>query len=102
METFGVMAFVLVMLLWSKVSRLERILRENNIRPGGTGSLGSQLQKKIGQSMAITLYEQEGSTTAVCKILDVDEQWAKVLRNEGKKTQRELLIRLSDVKQVKG
>lgn len=102
MESFGLMAFVFVILLWTKVGRLERTLRENHIRPGGTGDLGAQVRAKAGQTVAITLYESGGSTTTVCKVLDADEEWARVIRNEGKKNQRELLIRLADVKQVKG
>ena len=102
METFGMFAFVIVFFLWGKVSRLERTLRENNIRPGGTGSLGSQLRAKVGQRVMITLYEGGGTTITDCKVLDADEEWAHVLRNEGKWNQRELLIRLSDVKQIKG
>ena len=94
-------AFVIMFFLWSKVSRLERTLRENNIRPGGTGSLGSQLRAKVGQRVMITLYEGGGTTITDCKVLDADEEWAHVLRNEGKRNQRELLLRLSDVKQVK-
>ena len=101
METFGMFAFVIVFFLWGKVSRLERTLRENNIRPGGTGSLGSQLRAKVGQRVMITLYEGGGTTITDCKVLDADEEWAHVIRNEGKKNQRELLLRLSDVKQVK-
>lgn len=95
-------AFVIMFFLWSKVSRLERTLRENNIRPGGTGSLGSQLRAKVGQRVMITLYEGGGTTITDCKVLDADEEWAHVLRNEGKRNQRELLLRLSDVKQVRG
>lgn len=95
-------AFVIVFFLWGKVSRLERTLRENNIRPGGTGSLGSQLRAKVGQRVMITLYEGGGTTITDCKVLDADEEWAHVLRNEGKRNQRELLLRLSDVKQVRG
>jgi molybdenum-dependent DNA-binding transcriptional regulator ModE len=102
METFGMFAFVIVFFLWGKVSRLERTLRENNIRPGGTGSLGSQLRAKVGQRVMITLYEGGGTTITDCKVLDADEEWAHVLRNEGKRNQRELLLRLSDVKQVRG
>lgn len=102
METFGMFAFVIMFFLWSKVSRLERTLRENNIRPGGTGSLGSQLRAKVGQRVMITLYEGGGTTITDCKVLDADEEWAHVLRNEGKRNQRELLIRLGDVKQIKG
>ena len=101
METFGIMAFVLVMYLWSRVGRLERTLRENNIRPSGTSPLGGQIQKLVGQTVTIALYEAGGGTTTPCRVLDVDEEWARVLRNEGRKNQRELLIRLADIKQIK-
>ena len=63
--------------------------------------MGGQLRAKVGKTVDITLYESGGSTTTSCKVLDVDEEWARVLRNEGKKNQRELLIRLADVKQIK-
>ena len=101
MEYMGLLAFVFVLGLWGKVKRLERILRENNIRPGGTGSLGDQLGERVSQTLSITLYEGGEGTTTICKILDADEEWLHVLRNEGKKNQRELLIRLADVKQIK-
>ncbi len=101
MEYMGVVAFVFVLCLWDKVRRLERLLRENNIRPGGRAARSVQLRDKIGKTVDITLYEGEGSTTTTCRVLDVDEEWARILRNEGKKNQRELLIRLSDVKQIK-
>ena len=102
MDTFGLFAFVMVILLWGKVSRLERTLRENNIRPAGAGDLGGQLRARVGQSVTITLYEDGGGTATLCRVLDADEEWAHIIRNEGKKNQRELLIRLADVKQIKG
>lgn len=98
---FGMVAFAMVFVLWDKIRRLERILRINDIRPVGAGDLGGQLRARVGQSVTITLYEPDGSAT-LCRILDADEEWARILRNEGKKNQRELLIRLSDVKQIKG
>lgn len=99
METFGLFAFVMVMLLWGKVSRLERTLRENNIRLNGADP-GLRLRDRVGQTVTLTLYGDGAATD--CKILDMDEEWVHVLRNEGKKNQRELLIRLADVKQIKG
>ena len=33
MEVWGLFAFVVVFILWDKIRRLERILRENDIRP---------------------------------------------------------------------
>ena len=43
METWGLVVFAVVFLLWDKIRRLERILRENDIRRGGQGALAGQL-----------------------------------------------------------
>lgn len=102
MHALGVFAFIVSLVLMSRVKRLERILRENNIRSGGAGPLNDQLRNQIGETVNITLYEGGGSTTTPCRVLDVDEEWVHILRNEGKKNQREMLIRLGDIKQIKG
>lgn len=102
MGVFGLMGFVMAILALERVKRLERTLRENNIRSGAVGDLGIRLKDRVGETVTITLYGSEGSTTTVCRVVDADEEWARVVRNEGKKSQRELLIRLSDVKQIKG
>ena len=101
MEYFGMFAFIGIIFLYDKVRRLERILRDNGIRPGGRAARSVQLRDKIGKTVDITLYEGDGTTTTRCRVLDTDEEWAHVIRNEGKKNQRELLIRLGDMKQVK-
>lgn len=102
MDVFGMMAFALVFVLWSRVGRLERLLRENNIRPNGADTPSIRLRDKVGRTVELTMYEDGEGVTTSCKILDMDEEWLHVLRNEGKKNQRELLIRLADVKQIKG
>ena len=103
MEYFGLFAFIMAIGLYSKVHRLERILRDNGIRPGGTAGLGEQVRKQVGRTVELTLETSDGDIMGKqCKVLDADEEWAHVLRNEGKKNQRELLIRLGDVKQIKG
>ena len=38
----------------------------------------------------------------VCQVLDTDEEWTLVLADEGKKKEREMLIRLDSIKSVKG
>ena len=104
MEAFammGVLGFALAISALTKVQKVERILRENHIRPAWVTALGPRLREKVGQTIFITLNEGEGDSTTRCKVLDVDEEWAHVLRNEGKWNQRELLIRLEDVKQIK-
>ena len=55
MEYFGLFSFVMVLALYSKVHRLERILRDNGIRPGGTVGLGEQVRKQVGQTVMLTL-----------------------------------------------
>ena len=102
MEFFGMFAFIGIIFLYEKVKRLERVLRENGIRPGGTAGLGDQLRKQVGNTVTLTVEAGDGDLVGkVCRILDADEDWALVLANEGKKNQCEKLIRLDSVKQIK-
>ena len=102
MEFFGLFAFCMVIGLYAKVHRLERILRENNIGPGRLSGLGGQLKKQVGQTVELTLETSDGDLMGkACRVLDADESWALVLANEGKKDEREKLIRLDSVKQIK-
>ena len=102
MEYFGIFAFVFVLGLYGKIRRLERILRDNGIRPGGTAGLGDQVRKQVGKTVELTLETSDGDITGKqCRILDADEDWALVLAGEGKKKECEKLIRLDSVKQIK-
>ena len=102
MEYFGLFAFIMAIGLYSKVHRLERILRDNAIRPGGTAGLGEQVRKQVGRTVELTLETSDGDIMGKqCKVLDADETWALVLANEGKKNECEKLIRLDSVKQIK-
>ena len=102
MEYFGFFSFIMVLVLMGKVSRLERILRDNGIRPGGASGLGDQVRKQVGKTVTLTMETNDGDLMGkVCKVLDADEDWALVLANEGKKDQCEKLIRLDSVKQIK-
>ena len=102
MEYFGIFSFVMVLALYGKVHRLERILRDNGIRPGGTAGLGEQVRKQVGKTVELTLETSDGDITGKqCRILDADEDWALVLAGEGKKKECEKLIRLDSVKQIK-
>ena len=95
-------AFIGIIFLYEKVKRLERVLRENGIRPGGTAGLGDQLRKQVGNTVTLTVEAGDGDLVGKeCKILDADESWALVLANAGKKNECEKLIRLDSVKQIK-
>lgn len=98
---FGLLGFVFSCVLLSRVKRLERVLRENGIRPAGTVSLGNQLRERMGQTLIIDQYVDEEILGFTCKVLDVDEDWALILADEGKKKEREMLIRLDSIKQVR-
>ncbi len=102
MEYFGVFSFIMVLVLMGKVSRLERVLRENGITAKGAAGLGDQLGKQVGRTVELTLETADGDLVGKpCKVLDTDETWALVLANEGKKNECEKLIRLDSVKQIK-
>ena len=102
MEYFGVFYFVMVLVLMGKVSRLERILRENGLGAKRIAGLGEQVRKQVGQTVELTLETSDGDIMGKqCRILDADESWALVRANEGKKNECEKLIRLDSVKQIK-
>lgn len=105
MEFFGIFSFVMVLALMGKVRRLERILRENGIGAKGAEGLGNQLRKQVGQKVLLTLDTPDGdimgSMYSTCRVLDVDETWALILVNKGRKNECEKLIRLDSVKQIK-
>ena len=102
MEYFGVFSFIMVLVLMGKVSRLERILRDNGIGTVRAAGLGEQMRKQVGQTVTLTLEANDGDIMGKeCKILDADEDWALVLANTGKKNECEKLIRLDSVKQIK-
>ena len=90
MEYFGIFAFIMVCVLMGKVSRLERILRDNGLGSVRAAGLGEQMRKQVGNTVTLTVEAGDG-----------DEDWALVLANEGKKNECEKLIRLDSVKQIK-
>lgn len=101
MEFFGIFAFIMVLVLMGKMSRLERLLRENGIGSVRAAGLGEQVRKHIGRTVELTVEAGDFDVYGKeCKILDADEDWALVLANVGKKTECEKLIRLDSVKSI--
>ena len=94
---FGLAGFIMACIVLERVNRLERILRENGIRPAGSLSLARRLENSIGKTLTIFGEDGEG---VVCRVLDVDEDWALVLADEGKKKEREILLRLDSVENI--
>ena len=94
---FGMMGFVMACFAVSRIDRIERLLRESKIRSAGSLSLARQWEGSIGKTMTIFGGDGEG---VVCRVLDVDEDWVLVLADEGKKKEREMLIRLDSVENI--
>ena len=94
---FGLAGFIMACILFERVKRIERLLQENGIRPAGSLSLARRLENSIGKTMTIFGEDGEG---VVCRVLDVDEEWALVLADEGKKKEREMLLRLDSVENI--
>ena len=102
LNIFGMIAFVFAILLWGRVQRLEQLLRENGIRPAGTRDLSRRLAKLAGQTVTRSLYSDGWDVSGLtCRVLDADSAWLLVRADEGKKKERELLIRLDSVKGIK-
>ena len=67
-----------------------------------TRSGARRLAGMTGQTVDLTLYSDGWDMSGLtCRVLDTDEVWALVLADEGKKKEREMLIRLDSVKSVK-
>ena len=97
MAWFGLAGFIMACILFERVGRVERLLRENGIRSAGSLSLARRLENSIGKTLTVFGEDGEG---VVCRVLDVDEDWVLVLADEGKKKEREMLIRLDSVENI--
>lgn len=103
---FGFIAFVFVLTLQGKVSKLERQMREAGIGEEGValnGDLASSLKKRIGCQVKVDFYDGEADVdiagAKAVTIKDVDEKWVLV-HLENKKKACEKLIRISTIKGI--
>lgn len=112
LSLFGLFAFIYVFSIGSRVSKLERTLRENGLAADETPeqrmALPTTLREYIGQRVELHFYDQEGDPylsnfTAASKgfveIVDVDETWV-LLHAENKKTKKDELVRISSIKGI--
>ena len=101
MDAFGILGltgFVMACIVLERVGRLERLLRENGVRPAGTPGLARQLKDSKGETL--TIFYEDGLGLK-CRVLDVDEEWVLVRAHEGKKREQEFLFRLDGMKNIK-
>ena len=105
---FGFIAFMFVLTLQGKVSKLERVMREaglTNETVHGTGQedVRESLEKRIGKNVKFDFYEEEMDLDIISAkdviIKDVDERWVLV-HGEGKKKSFDKLVRISSIKGI--
>ena len=104
---FGLIAFCLVLSLQSKVTKIERLLRDAGIGEKAetlaAEDLQASLQKRIGKTVKFDFYDDviDSDLFGVkdCKILDVDEKWVLV-HCENKKKSFDKLIRISTIRGI--
>ena len=100
MDVFGILGltgFVVACITLERVGRLERLMREHGVRPAKTPGLARQLEGSVGKTL--TIFDEDGSGVTG-RVLDVDEEWVLVLANEGKKKEREMLLRLDGITKI--
>ena len=103
---FGFIAFIFVVTMQSKVSKLERQMREAGIGEEGValnGDLSASLETRIGCQVKLDFYDGEADDDVLSSksvtIKDVDERWVLV-RCESKKKACDKLIRISTIKGI--
>lgn len=100
---FGLFSFIMCLSLSSKVKRLEQIIKSNGLNDVQTDSLRNVLKKYIGKTVQLSLHDCDISfdlLTKQCLIEDVDEAWALVKVNPGKKDEAEKIIRIDLIKNI--
>lgn len=98
---FGLVSFVMCCTLSSKVSKLDRMMKQAGIGKEKSDSLKEVFEKNVGQ-VGIMEFESDEENTDLnqkeCHILDVDEDWVllKTLKKDVVK-----LIRIDSIKNIR-
>ena len=70
--------------------------------PSSCGGGSSGWSSCFGKTVTLSLYSDGWDVSGLtCRVLDADSAWLLVRADEGKKKERELLIRLDSVKGIK-
>lgn len=106
MEFFGFMAFILILFYSdypSKTKRIERELKRLKRKIKGENEMSILLSELIGKSCEIKMEEDAisfGSSTLICTVLDLDDEWVKIrLRNQKDKLV-EKLVRVENIESI--
>ena len=106
MEIIGWFAFILAMInigASSKVKKLARRLKklEKNVKPKGDNTMSRLIQSLINTKCTVLFDEEIQMGPYVYHILDVDEDWVKISREDKKGNEELRLVRIDNIKELK-
>lgn len=95
---FGVVSLGLSVLLFSRVVRIERILRDNDIHPANAQNLASELQNAIGEQVVLNTLDEDGIKG---EVLECDAEWVMLCSETFTKKKKIIILRIDDVEAMK-
>lgn len=106
MEWMGLLSFVFLIFYMGypkKVERLERKVRKIEAQTRGENKMSRMIKDMIGKKCRIKPADMEmfsSATEMVCEIVDVDEEWVKVVYDVKKRGMVTKLVRIDDIKSI--
>lgn len=106
MEFFGVMAFILVLSYSdypSKTKKIARELKRLKRKLKGENEMSKLLSELVGKDCEIKMEEDTisfASTDLICTVVDVDDEWLKVILKNQKDKLVEKLIRVENIESI--
>lgn len=106
MEFFGMMAFILVLSYSdypSKTKKISRELKRLKRKIKGENEMSKLLSELIGKDCEIKMEEDTISFTSknlICTVVDVDDEWVKIILNNPKDQLAEKLIRVENIESI--
>lgn len=106
MEFFGVMAFILVLSYSDYPNKTKRLAREiKRLKRGikGANEMSMLLNELVGKDCEIKMVEDAisfVSTNLICTVLDVDDEWLKIILKNRKDELVEKLIRVENIESI--
>ena len=106
MEYFGIISFVMVILLLSCPDRIKKLeAKVNNLEKQrkGEAAMSKLIQDLVGQSCKITAetgLSLAGKAQFECYVLDYDEEWLKIRLRDRKGNEVVKMMRVEDISDI--
>ncbi|MGT2754205.1 hypothetical protein [Streptococcus ovis] len=106
MEYIGVFALMIAMMnidAGSKIKKLATRLKklEKNTKPKGENTMSRLIQSLINAKCTVLFDEEIQMGPYAYDILDADEDWVKIRREDKKGNEEVRIVRIEDIKELK-